>query len=128
MECALQARTCSLHPGYIPIERSHAHIQAPHPTRPLPPPHPPPPPRAGNDWFLLANDFASYMDAQDAVDALYRDSEEWTRRSIIYTASNGFFSSDRTIEQYANVSGCAPGAAGVGRGWCLWVGGGGRVG
>ncbi|KAL4434792.1 hypothetical protein ABPG77_005319 [Micractinium sp. CCAP 211/92] len=55
----------------------------------------------GNDWFLLANDFASYMDAQDKVDELYRDQEEWTRRSILYTASNGFFSSDRTIEQYA---------------------------
>lgn len=55
----------------------------------------------GNDWFLLANDFASYMDAQDEVDKLYQDQEEWTRRSIIYTASNGFFSSDRTIDQYA---------------------------
>ena len=48
-----------------------------------------------------ANDFATYMDAQDAMDALYRDQDEWTRRSIIYTASSGFFSSDRTIEQYA---------------------------
>ena len=56
----------------------------------------------GNDWFLLANDFASYMDAQDAVDRLYKDQDEWTRRSIIYAASNGFFSSDRTIQQYAN--------------------------
>jgi starch phosphorylase len=56
----------------------------------------------GNDWFLLANDFASYMDAQAEVDALYADQEEWTRRSIIYTASNGFFSSDRTISQYAS--------------------------
>jgi starch phosphorylase len=55
----------------------------------------------GNDWFLLANDFASYMAAQEEVDALYRDQEEWTRRSILYTASNGFFSSDRTIDQYA---------------------------
>lgn len=56
----------------------------------------------GNDWFLVANDFASYMDAQDAADCLYADEEEWTKRSIIYTASNGFFSSDRTIQQYAD--------------------------
>ena len=66
----------------------------------------------GNDWFLVANDFASYMDAQDEADALYADQEEWTKRSIIYTASNGFFSSDRTINQYAqeiwNVKPCKP--------------------
>ena len=55
----------------------------------------------GNDWFLLANDFATYMDAQNDVDTLYKDQEEWTKRSILYTASNGFFSSDRTIDQYA---------------------------
>ena len=66
----------------------------------------------GNDWFLVANDFATYMDAQDEADALYADEEEWTRRSILYTASNGFFSSDRTIQQYADeiwsVKPCAP--------------------
>ncbi len=55
----------------------------------------------GNDWFLVANDFTTYMEAQDKVDELYRDQDEWTRRSILYTASNGFFSSDRTIDQYA---------------------------
>ena len=55
----------------------------------------------GNDWFLLANDFASYLDAQEEVDAVWNDQKEWIKRSIIYTASSGFFSSDRTISQYA---------------------------
>ncbi|KAK9810158.1 hypothetical protein WJX72_005763 [[Myrmecia] bisecta] len=66
----------------------------------------------GNDWFLVANDFATYMDAQEEVDALYGDQDEWTRRSILYTAGSGFFSSDRTIDQYAkeiwNVKPVAP--------------------
>ena len=56
----------------------------------------------GNDWFLVANDFASYMDAQDEVDRVYKDQDEWLRRSIKMTASSGFFSSDRTIRQYAD--------------------------
>eukprot|EP00210_Caulerpa_lentillifera_P006067 g5797.t1 len=55
----------------------------------------------GNDWFLLANDFASYLKAQEEVDRVWQDQDEWIRRSIIYTASSGMFSSDRTISQYA---------------------------
>ena len=66
----------------------------------------------GNDWFLVANDFASYLDAQAKVDALYKDVDEWTRRSILYTAGSGKFSSDRTIVEYAkdiwHVSPCKP--------------------
>lgn len=55
----------------------------------------------GNDWFLVANDFASYRVAQAEADACYRDADEWTKRSILMAASSGFFSSDRTIDQYA---------------------------
>ena len=34
----------------------------------------------GNDWFLVANDFADYLRAQEEADACYRDADEWTRR------------------------------------------------
>lgn len=54
-----------------------------------------------NDWFLLANDFTDYLRAQDEIDALYKDQDAWTKRSILYTAGSGFFSSDRCIDQYA---------------------------
>ena len=47
---------------------------------------------------------------QGEADALYADAEEWTRRSVLYTAGNGFFSSDRTIDQYAKASAQCPGA------------------
>mmetsp|Transcript_11859 Transcript_11859/g.25461 ORF Transcript_11859/g.25461 Transcript_11859/m.25461 type:complete len:871 (-) Transcript_11859:450-3062(-) len=57
--------------------------------------------KVGNDWFLLANDFADYLKAQEEVDRVYKDQEEWTRRSIMYTAGSGKFSSDRTIREYA---------------------------
>eukprot|EP00877_Chromochloris_zofingiensis_P003336 jgi/Chrzof1/13002/Cz07g16020.t1 len=57
--------------------------------------------KVGNDWFLVANDFASYLQAQKKVDQLYADPYEWTRRSILYTAGSGKFSSDRTIVEYA---------------------------
>jgi starch phosphorylase len=57
--------------------------------------------KVGNDWFLVANDFASYLEAQEEVDKVYKDVDEWTRRSIMYTAGSGKFSSDRTIVEYA---------------------------
>ena len=38
--------------------------------------------QVGNDWFLVANDFAGYLDAQAEVDRVYKDKDEWTRRSV----------------------------------------------
>jgi starch phosphorylase len=53
------------------------------------------------DHYLLLADYASYVDTQDEVDALYRQSEEWTRKAILNVAGMGIFSSDRTIAEYA---------------------------
>jgi starch phosphorylase len=53
------------------------------------------------DHFLLLADYASYIDCQEKVDALYRSPGEWTARAILNVANMGHFSSDRTIKEYA---------------------------
>ncbi len=54
-----------------------------------------------SDHFLLLADYDSYIACQERVDALYRDSEEWTKRAILNVAGMGRFSSDRAIMEYA---------------------------
>jgi starch phosphorylase len=54
------------------------------------------------DHYLLLADYESYLAAQDRVDALYRDPEEWSRRAVLNVANMGKFSSDRTIREYAD--------------------------
>ena len=55
-----------------------------------------------NDQFFVLKDFDSYLKAQDRVDSLYRDMNNWQRMCGINIAHSGIFSSDRTILQYAN--------------------------
>lgn len=55
-----------------------------------------------NDFYLLGSDFGSYLEAQAAADKAFVDQEKWTRMSILSTAGSGRFSSDRTIEEYAD--------------------------
>ncbi|WP_342587915.1 glycogen/starch/alpha-glucan phosphorylase [Hoeflea marina] len=54
-----------------------------------------------HDWFMVAADFDAYARAQRSVDALWLDEEAWYSRTIRNTARMGWFSSDRTIRQYA---------------------------
>jgi len=52
------------------------------------------------DEYMLFADFDSYVDCQAEVAAAYRDTERWTRMSIMNTARMGKFSSDRAIREY----------------------------
>jgi glycogen phosphorylase len=52
------------------------------------------------DPWLTAADFRSFVDAQVQAAALFRDQDEWIRKSILNTAASGRFSSDRTIQEY----------------------------
>lgn len=54
------------------------------------------------DYYQLLADYRSYVDTQDAVDELYLQPDEWTRRAVLNIANMGYFSSDRTIQEYAD--------------------------
>jgi glycogen phosphorylase len=53
-----------------------------------------------DDPFMVLADYQSYIDCQDRVAQVYRDPEEWSRKSILNTARMGKFSSDRAVREY----------------------------
>ncbi|WP_203076701.1 glycogen/starch/alpha-glucan phosphorylase [Falsiroseomonas ponticola] len=55
----------------------------------------------GSDYFMVTADFDSYYDAQRLVGRRWRDPSAWWQSAVINTASMGWFSSDRTIAEYA---------------------------
>jgi starch phosphorylase len=54
-----------------------------------------------HDWFMVARDFESYAQAQRQVDQLWLSTRRWNAMAIRNTARVGWFSSDRTIGEYA---------------------------
>lgn len=57
---------------------------------------------SGGDPYMVIADFNHYADCQQRVSEAYKDPEEWTRKSILNVAGIGYFSSDRTIQEYAD--------------------------
>ncbi len=54
------------------------------------------------DYYCLFADYQSYIDAQDKVAELYKNKEEWTKKSIYNVARVSKFSSDRSVKEYAD--------------------------
>ena len=54
-----------------------------------------------HDYYCLFADYQSYIDKQKEVSRLFRDTEEWTKKSILNVARIGKFSSDRSIQEYS---------------------------
>ena len=51
--------------------------------------------------YLILKDFASYVEASKLVEELYQDKSKWAKMALINIAQSGYFSSDRTISEYA---------------------------
>jgi starch phosphorylase len=65
-----------------------------------------------SDHYMVLGDFRSYLDRQDDIEGLFRDSDAWTRKAILNVARLGHLSSDRAIEEYARNIWAIPGFEG----------------
>lgn len=52
------------------------------------------------DWFMALIDLEEFIDVKEKVYADYEDQESWTKKTLINIAQAGYFSSDRTIQDY----------------------------
>ena len=55
-----------------------------------------------HDPFLVTADFGAYYDTQRTIDRAFQDRANWQRQAIMNTANVGWFSSDRTVREYAD--------------------------
>lgn len=54
------------------------------------------------DYYLVSDDFDSYIQTQAMVDEAFHNQDEWLTKSITCVARMGFFSTDRVINEYAD--------------------------
>ncbi|CAG8943603.1 unnamed protein product [Penicillium salamii] len=54
------------------------------------------------DYYLVSDDFNSYITTHDMVDEAFQNQEEWLAKSITSVARMGFFSMDRVTNEYAD--------------------------
>jgi glycogen phosphorylase len=57
---------------------------------------------AENDQYFVLRDFAAYADIQKRIGQSYQNKTEWQKKSLVNIAQAGYFSSDRTIKEYAD--------------------------
>jgi len=55
----------------------------------------------GRDWWMIAADFRAYWDTQRRLDVLWKDRDAWNEIAVRNTARMSWFSSDRSIGEYA---------------------------
>ncbi|AGK55318.1 glycogen/starch/alpha-glucan phosphorylase [Bacillus sp. 1NLA3E] len=55
-----------------------------------------------NDQYFVLRDFDSYVSIHREVERKYQDREQWIKMSLLNIAGSGYFSSDRTIKEYAD--------------------------
>ena len=55
---------------------------------------------AGKDWFMTFLDFEDYVAKKEQTFEDYTDREAWAKKMLVNISKAGYFSSDRTIEEY----------------------------